>query len=1079
MKSHKARTDPDVSTEISRLIDRYFFGTGAVVALASALLIALMPTAIDPLRRLLMTAAALAASATFVIASRMVRRRNLRLASQLGGWTGVMVTLLVSVGLGGGVHAAVLGFFSVLICVASVTAGLRTGWWMAMFCGASVLGLDMAERLGWLPGAAADASIPLGMRTTVQLMVVGCSLVVSVLIARITTNYVRAASEREQRFRSLLHIAADWYWEMDERFRFSHIVEHSAPGSGIAKDARLGFAPWEIEGIGIDEATMDAHRSDLEAHRPFRGLLVRRRDAEGRSRYGRVSGEPRFDARGVFIGYWGVGRDVTTEMMAHRSIVASENRYRELFTRTPSPLLLHRAGLFIDANPAAVALFGYDTLEAMVGRSLLSHSDGEHSRAAMQARIAQLEDMPIGAGVPPIELRLVTRAGQPRFVRAEAVRVNAPGGPATLAICHDETEQRRADAALRRSGSLLSHLVESSPDCITLTEVESGRYAMVNEAFGALFGYGPGEVIGRTSADIDIWVYPEDRQRLLDMLAGDGRVHHLPVTFRKKNGEHVLMIVSGGSFEADGQRYLVLVSRDVGEIDRTRLEHQAILQAASIGIAFTREQHFLVTNPHFERIFGWAPGELPGQPGSVVWPSEADYREIGRIAGPLLAAGQPVEAERLMRRKDGSTFWCRLLAKVVDPRDPSQGGTIWIAEDVTERRRVEQALASARDAAEAANRAKSAFLANTSHEIRTPLNGLLGVARLAMQSGLDDKRRGQYLLQIFDSAQSLSGIISDILDLSKIEAGKITLEAVPFDLRDTLAAVHHAYLSLAEVKGLAFELGIDDSVPNCVSGDPLRVRQILSNYITNALKFTERGSVRIDAAYAGGRLRVSVSDTGPGIDTTTQQRLFMPFTQADDSTTRRYGGTGLGLSICRELARLMGGEVGVDSRAGEGSRFWADLPLPRTHETITPAGAPLPDTEALSGARILMVEDNPVNMMIATAMLEQWGAVVSQATDGRAALQIVDDAAAHDRPFDVVLMDVQMPHMSGHEAARALRQRYDAKTLPIVALTAAALISERDEAMASGMNDFLTKPIDAQRLLGTLARYVRPGQGGP
>src|SRR5690606_21646633 len=255
--------------------------------------------------------------------------------------------------------------------------------------------------------------------------------------------------------------------------------------------------------------------------------------------------------------------------------------------------LLHRAGVVIDANPAAVALFGYDTLEAMVGRSLLSHSDCEESRAAMHARIAELENTPIGTGVPPIELRLVNRAGQPRFVRTEAVRVNAPGGPATLAICHDETEQRRADAALRRSGSLLSHLVETSPDCITLTEVDSGRYAMVNEAFGRLFGYAHGEVIGRTSADIAIWVYPEDRQRLLEMLAEDGRVHHLPVTFRKKNGEHLLMIVSGGSFEADGKRYLVLVCRDIGEIDRTRLEQQAILQAASIGIAFTRGENFL------------------------------------------------------------------------------------------------------------------------------------------------------------------------------------------------------------------------------------------------------------------------------------------------------------------------------------------------------------------------------------------------------------------------------------------------------------------------------------------------------
>jgi signal transduction histidine kinase len=209
---------------------------------------------------------------------------------------------------------------------------------------------------------------------------------------------------------------------------------------------------------------------------------------------------------------------------------------------------------------------------------------------------------------------------------------------------------------------------------------------------------------------------------------------------------------------------------------------------------------------------------------------------------------------------------------------------------------IEQALAAARDAAEAASRAKSAFLANTSHEVRTPLNGLLGLARLAMQRGLDEARRQQYLEQIFESAQSLSGIMSDILDLSKIEAGRFSLESVPFGLRDTLASVHDGYRALAEAKGLDLALAIDADVPATVQGDPVRVRQILTNFVTNALKFTERGRVRIHAGvHPTGVVRLSVSDTGPGIDATTQQRLFRPFSQADDTTTRRFGGNGSGL----------------------------------------------------------------------------------------------------------------------------------------------------------------------------------------
>jgi len=258
-----------------------------------------------------------------------------------------------------------------------------------------------------------------------------------------------------------------------------------------------------------------------------------------------------------------------------------------------------------------------------------------------------------------------------------------------------------------------------------------------------------------------------------------------------------------------------------------------------------------------------------------------------------------------------------------------------------------------------------------------------------------------------------------------------------------------------------------------VSGDLLRTRQILNNYLGNALKFTTTGEVRLRAQRLdAGRVRFEVHDTGPGIDESTQARLFRPFTQADESTTRRYGGSGLGLSICRELATLMGGEVGVHSRAGEGSCFWAELPLPATEQRAPEAAAVPAQRGALQGASVLMVEDNPVNMLIATAMLEQWGVRVEQAADGQQAVQAVQRRAQHGSLFDAVLMDVQMPVMSGHEATRMLRHDFSAEQLPIIALTAAALVSERDQALAAGMNDFLTKPIDAQRLQQALLRCV-------
>jgi PAS domain S-box-containing protein len=638
----------------------------------------------------------------------------------------------------------------------------------------------------------------------------------------------------------------------------------------------------------------------------------------------------------------------------------------------------------------------------------------------------------------------------------------------------DITARQAVEGALRRSEAMLSHLFATSPDCIALTEMATGRYAMVNPAFCRLTGFSAEEVIGRTAAELGLWHDQRTADRLLTVLERDGTVADLPAVFVAKSGELVSMQLAAGRFVMDQRDYLVVNAHDVTESERTRLQHTAILERASIGIAFTRDGRFIDANPYFARMFGWEPGTLRGQPGSIVWANADDYREIGELAGPLLSVGKPFEIERRMRRRDDTAFRCRLLAQAVDAADPARGGTIWIAEDVTERRRLDDALSAARDAAEAASRAKSAFLANTSHEIRTPLNGLLGLARLAMREDLGPARRQEYLGQILDSAQSLAGIMSDILDVSKIEAGRLALEDTPFDLHDALRAVHHAYDSLAEVKGLSLQLVLHDKLPATVRGDPIRVRQILSNFITNALKFTERGHVRIEAEPApGGGVLIKVSDTGPGIAADVRERLFTPFSQGDSSTTRRFGGTGLGLSICRELAQLMGGEVGVDSVPGRGSTFWAELPLPAS----APAGAAV-NTEAselkrLLHAHVLMVEDNPVNMMIAVAMLEHWGVRVAQASDGRMAVAAVHAAMHAGDPFDAVVMDVQMPVMSGHEAARELRAHFPPKTLPIIALTAAALVSEREEALACGMDDFLIKPIDAPKLRSSLAHHLR------
>jgi PAS domain S-box-containing protein len=1050
-----------------------FFGGGSAISLLFALIYSLETTPAIVAHRAMLTGSALVMALVYGLGAWGAVHGRVKLAVQAVAWT-MLIAIAGNSGVTGhGLRSLPLGFVPIVVCLGCVLVGRRCGVLLALGGALALFALAAAELLTGLvpPGFGASLS---GMLATHLLVLIG-GLIGGWVSSRSLERALQAATEREQRYRGLLGVAADWYWEQDAELRYTHMSRTLTDDRDLLPPYYLGRTRWEIDELALSPEQWAAHRADLDARRPFRDLVMRRPDIHGHPRWVSNSGEPVFDAEGVFMGYWGVGHELTADALAQRALRSSDSRYRELFARSPSPMLVHRASLIVDANEAAMALFGYHERAEMIGHSIVRHYPPGDARTRVEQRLAAVETLAGGERLPLADFTLERCDGGRVEVQVTTLRVELDDGPATLSIYIDMTARRAAERSLLHSQTLLTRLFDTTPDTVVLSELKSGRYLMLNGHFSEVLGWSAEEAIGRSSFDLEVWHRPADRERLLREVREHGAAREIPAMFKAKSGALVPLSASAASFSLDGIDYLVFVGRDMAAVEQARLEREAILQHASIGIAFTRDRRFVHVNPHFEAMFGWPASTLRGRSGAVISADPKDNAEIGAAAAPLLASGQPFEMERKMRRRDGSLFWCRMIAQAVDRGDPSRGGAIWIAEDVTERRQTEQALAAARDAAEAASRAKSAFLANTSHEIRTPLNGLLGLAQLAQAPGLDAPRRQRYLEQILDSAHSLSAIISDILDFSKIEAGKLSLESVSFALHETLNATCRAYRSLAEARDLTLTLHVDDDVPQTVLGDPVRVRQILGNYLNNALKFTECGGVRVEVGYAGTLLRLAVIDSGCGIDTATQARLFHPFTQADDSTTRRHGGTGLGLSICRELAALMQGEVGVASEPGRGARFWAELPMPAAEacaEALAPDASLL--AQRLAGARVLLVEDNAVNMMIARAMLEQWRICVTPAHDGQQAIDAVVAAERAGLPFQAVLMDVQMPVMSGHEAARRLRERWDSEALPIVALTAAALVSEREQALAAGMDDFLTKPIDSQQLQRTLARVMGP-----
>lgn len=393
--------------------------------------------------------------------------------------------------------------------------------------------------------------------------------------------------------------------------------------------------------------------------------------------------------------------------------------------------------------------------------------------------------------------------------------------------------------------------------------------------------------------------------------------------------------------------------------------------------------------------------------------------------------------------------------------------------DISERRRQADEMRAAKEAAEAGNRAKSEFLANMSHEIRTPMNGVLGMAQLMLGDELSPAHREQVEI-IRSSAEALLSLINDILDLSKIEAGQLTLHQEAFDPRETMRELEALLGTEAIKKGVALQTQIDPALPAQIQGDAFRLRQILINLLGNALKFTPKGHVELTARYLANPQRPMMSwqvqDSGIGMSEETIRRLFSPFTQADGSITRRFGGTGLGLSISRRLIEMMGGEIHVKSVEGAGSTFTVTLPChsaqPTQQQSVAEGSADL-----AVGLHVLLVEDNAVNQKVAKAMLGRMGCQVTVAENGRIALEILAE-----NTFDAILMDCQMPEMDGFEATRQIRAGSagpDAQRLPIIAMTANAMAGDREACLEAGMNDYLSKPVQADKLKAMLSQLQK------
>lgn len=632
-----------------------------------------------------------------------------------------------------------------------------------------------------------------------------------------------------------------------------------------------------------------------------------------------------------------------------------------------------------------------------------------------------------------------------------------------------------------RQEGILEVLLQSVPAAIVVTDKEM-RVLSASVKWLQAMGLDEAAVLGRSLYEIRPGYFPRFRESYERCLAGEAVVDHMFNSRPERPGG--LWWHTEVTPWRDGEGAIggtISVSIDitdmVGALARAERSEQRLRMAVELADVHVWEVDFrtgeMVTAGAAESFFDGSldPQEIARDTNITIHPD--DRARIAADWQTAMLNDEPFQPEYRINRQDGKEVWAACTTRLVRDEGGKPERLIGAMQNISARKAAETDLRRAKEEAEAANAAKSTFLATMSHEIRTPLNGVLGMAQAMASGDLPAQQRAR-LDTIRASGEALLEILNDILDLSKIEAGKLELEQEAFELEPLLETVRATFDGLASGKGLALDLSVEPAAQGAYLGDPGRLRQVLSNLVGNAVKFTEAGFVGVHARRDADRLVFEISDSGEGIPEDRLPHLFRKFEQADASTTRRHGGTGLGLAICRELCELMGGDISAESRAGAGSLFRVELPLPRAGASMAPlvtAKAPEPRTETPDRAlRILAAEDNPVNQLVLSTLLEQIGLEVTLAGDGAEAA-----AAFEASSWDLVLMDVQMPTMDGLEATRRMRAIEAARGLPrtpILALTANAMTHQIGECLAAGMDAVVAKPIRAEDLFARVQQAL-------
>lgn len=886
--------------------------------------------------------------------------------------------------------------------------------------------------------------------------------------------------ESERRFQALAEnvpgVLYQWRKNYDGSFHFGYV------------SPKL----YELFGIRVEDIVRMpefVHPEDLPAFLQSMQQAVETRSSwsyEGRLV---VSGQPMRWMQGnsgvagvdeLGVKYSGILYDVTPVKMAGLALRESDIRLRlavEGFGDGAWELNVQTREVYY--SPDYKAMLGYQDED--FPNELNTWFDYVHPDDLKEVRATVASFLHGNAPLGAAEYRIRCKNGTYKWVMSRAVLTarDEAGAPLILTGLHtDISELKKAKEALDEASRRLSTVIANFQEGLVL-EDEHRNIVLTNDAFCQMLegDFTPTRLIGKNGA----WLAKKSFEFVQNPVQYAARITAL-LRRRKLALGDVLKLKDGRSLRRsftpiyDHERYIGhlwsfedITARTHAETDLRQREekYRGIIENMSLGLVEADlKDHLLYANQSFCDMTGFCNEELTGRRLSPLLLTGDDLKLVeSKLVSRELGVADSYEIA--VTTKTGERKWLLVSGAPLYNDFQELIGSIGIYLDVTPQKHLEDSLREAKGLAEISTRAKQEFLANMSHEIRTPMNAIQGMSQLLAKTPLDEVQ-ANYLHAITASAENLLVIINDILDLSKIEAGRMALEQIGFSPSAVYAQVEKTIQYKAEEKGLSFETRIDPQVPDVLLGDPYRLTQVLLNLAGNSVKFTERGTIVVGCAVvewlAGDEVLVefSVQDTGVGIDAEYLTQVFDDFSQEDSSVTRKFGGTGLGLGISKKLVELLGGELLIESEKNRGttSRFVLRLPVGAAHDVPQKDGDDVSGLQhALRGQRILLVEDNMFNRMLATIFLTNGGMTVTEASNGEVAVEL-----ARNQEFDLILMDVQMPVMNGYEATAFLRQELGL-TVPIIALTANAIVGERAKCLAAGMNDYLTKPFQEASLI--------------